>query len=383
VSPLTVTAGSVAWDVVTVAGTEIVVRTKPLPNNSPDACGSTSVGFRVTLVNTNQTADSPVNFTYHGLQPLITSVQVAGGSNVVGQCGVAGCAACGSTTFTVKGTGFQANGVPPGSAMTVSLEGPYGGSILNVPTSFVDSNTVRFTVSDLSMFTLNTVPCSPPAGGTASVSTAVDLRIRNIRSGCEDLLSAAIVIGPCPASATCTVAVPTPTPTPAPAPTVSGVAPNAGPIAGGTSVIITGTNFVNTGLAVVIGGMPVPPADVSFLDASHIEATTPAHTPANPVAVTVFCGGQSGSLPGGFLYTAAMDVTIAGTGTVTSGDAVSPFSCSTGTCQAVFGIEVPTLTFTTSGVFNGWSGATCGCSGTGDCLPTMDQNRACTATFTP
>ena len=59
-----------------------------------------------------------------------------------------------------------------------------------------------------------------------------------------------------------------------PAPTVSGVSPNSGSTAGGTSVTISGTNFVN-GATVTIGGTAA--TNVAVNSGTTITATTPAH----------------------------------------------------------------------------------------------------------
>jgi predicted outer membrane repeat protein len=72
-----------------------------------------------------------------------------------------------------------------------------------------------------------------------------------------------------------------------------------------------------------------------------------------------------------------LEVTTLGTGAVSS----SPAGITCGTdCSAFFAYgSVVTLTATTSQVFQGWSD---GCSGTGDCVLTIDGPKAVTATFT-
>jgi hypothetical protein len=83
------------------------------------------------------------------------------------------------------------------------------------------------------------------------------------------------------------------------APTVTGVAPNGGPISGGTSVTVTGTNFAS-GATVSFGGTAA--TNVAVVGATRITATTPAHA-AGPVTVVVTNpGGQSGTLAGAFTY---------------------------------------------------------------------------------
>jgi len=82
-------------------------------------------------------------------------------------------------------------------------------------------------------------------------------------------------------------------------PTVSSVAPNSGPTAGGTAVTITGTNFA-AGATVTFGGTAA--TSVVVVSATQITATTPAGS-AGAVTVTVTVSGQSGSLANGFSYT--------------------------------------------------------------------------------
>src|SRR5712692_6340485 len=81
-------------------------------------------------------------------------------------------------------------------------------------------------------------------------------------------------------------------------PTVTGVAPNNGPVAGGTAVTITGTNFA-AGATVTFGGTAA--TNVVVVSGTQITATTPAGS-AGAVTVTVTVNGQPGSLPNGFTY---------------------------------------------------------------------------------
>jgi photosystem II stability/assembly factor-like uncharacterized protein len=78
---------------------------------------------------------------------------------------------------------------------------------------------------------------------------------------------------------------------------VTGIAPAAGPGAGGTSVVISGMAFDNP--RVTIGG--VAAASVTKLDAQTILATTPAHAAAIS-DVVVSDGNVSATLAGGFAY---------------------------------------------------------------------------------
>jgi len=89
-----------------------------------------------------------------------------------------------------------------------------------------------------------------------------------------------------------------------PAPTVTGVSPNSGPLAGGTSVTITGTGFIGvTGAAgVKFGGVNAQSYTVS--SATQIIAVSPAgNTCVVDITVTA-CGGTSATSPADqFTYT--------------------------------------------------------------------------------
>lgn len=95
-----------------------------------------------------------------------------------------------------------------------------------------------------------------------------------------------------------------PTPPPPPpaqqAPTVASIAPNTGLAEGGNSLTITGTNFA-AGAAVTIGGVAAP--GVTVQSATTISAAAPPHA-AGAVDVVVTVNGLSGTLSGGYTYTA-------------------------------------------------------------------------------
>jgi fibronectin type 3 domain-containing protein len=105
-------------------------------------------------------------------------------------------------------------------------------------------------------------------------------------------------------------------------PTVSGVAPNGGPMAGGTAVTIAGSNFA-AGASVKFGGAAA--TNVAVVNAATITATTPAGS-AGAVTVTVTnTNGLSGSLAGGYTYLAPPTVTgvAPNSGPTTGGTAVT------------------------------------------------------------
>ncbi len=87
----------------------------------------------------------------------------------------------------------------------------------------------------------------------------------------------------------------------APTPTVTAVAPNSGPVSGGTAVTITGANFL-AGATVTFGGTPA--TNVTVASSTSITATTPAAAAGAVNVVVTNSGGQSGALNNGYTYTA-------------------------------------------------------------------------------
>ena len=88
---------------------------------------------------------------------------------------------------------------------------------------------------------------------------------------------------------------------PSPTPTVSGVSPNTGPTAGGTSVTITGTNF-QTGATVRVGG--VAATSVNVASGTQITAVTPAHAAGAVDVVVTNPDTQAATLTNSFTYVA-------------------------------------------------------------------------------
>lgn len=90
-------------------------------------------------------------------------------------------------------------------------------------------------------------------------------------------------------------------------PTVTGVAPNTGPQAGGTSVIIAGTNF--TGATAVRFGVTAA-ASFTVNSATQITATSPAGSGAVNVTVTTADGTSAAAAANLFTYAAALTPTV-------------------------------------------------------------------------
>ncbi|WP_158609678.1 IPT/TIG domain-containing protein [Cellulomonas triticagri] len=102
-------------------------------------------------------------------------------------------------------------------------------------------------------------------------------------------------------------------------PTITGVTPDDGPAAGGTSVTLTGTGFTGAS-QVLFDGVPGTITAVAP-GGTGITVTTPAHAPG-PVPVTVVLTGTDATLADGFTYLAD------GTGATVTG--IAPTTVPTG-----------------------------------------------------
>jgi IPT/TIG domain len=375
VAPVSVTtdlATVPTWDVTSVSGTEIVARTRALPDTAY-TCDNIPATIKVTNLGSNTSATSPVGaFTYQAVRPLITSVEINPGDNRVGEpgssctdtSGLSHAAWSSHTAVTVHGSGFQQVGGI--SVMTVAI-----GNLPDVPTTFVDSNTLTFSLPDLTQLTSPwpsgwKVACNDGSGpGYRNVPQQVGVTVRNQRSTCANSLQGAIVIYPCDTS--CRVS-----------PTITNIIPAQGTISGGTAVTISGTGFL-AGATVSFGGAVVS----SSGSGTSITCTTPPGAQAGAVDVTVTNpapNSASVTRGSGFSYTATLAVTISGTGTVASNPA--GINCSAGTCSFLFNQSPIGLTASTSGTFSGWS---VDCTGTGTSTSVVldAASKNCTATFTP
>ncbi len=98
-----------------------------------------------------------------------------------------------------------------------------------------------------------------------------------------------------------------PPPPPQQPPTVTSVSPNSGTTAGGTSVNISGTNF-SSGATITFGGGAA--TNVSVVNATTINAVTPAHAAGAVNVVVTNSNGLSGTLTSGFTYTAPVQTVL-------------------------------------------------------------------------
>lgn len=113
------------------------------------------------------------------------------------------------------------------------------------------------------------------------------------------------------------------------APSISGIAPNSGPTAGGQSVVISGSNLASAS-SVTFGGVA---ATLGANSATSITVTTPPHA-AGAADVVITTANGTATSAGGYAYTSAIrhfqGPSATGTGTIvvdfTTGDAACSFT---------------------------------------------------------
>jgi acid phosphatase len=97
------------------------------------------------------------------------------------------------------------------------------------------------------------------------------------------------------------------TTTPNTAPIISGLSPNSGPAAGGTTVTISGTGFAD-GATVSFGGTAA--SNVNVLGSTTITAVAPAHTSGAVNVVVTNPGGQNATSVNGYTYSGTPAPTV-------------------------------------------------------------------------
>lgn len=297
--------------------------------NAASAIGATGATLNGT-VNANGSSTT-VSFEYglttaYGSSIAATPGTVSGSSNTSVSASISGLT-CGGATYHFRAKGVSAGGTTNGSDQTFTTAAcPPSLSINDVSLNEGNAGTTSFSF---------TVSLSAPAGpggvtfdiatadGTATAPgdyTAKSLTGQTIPTGSSTYTFDVLANGDSTPEANETFFVNVSNVTGATVvdgqgtgsivnddflPTVTGITPNSGPVAGGTSVTITGTNFTGA-TAVTIGGAAA--TGITVVNATTITATTPAGTAgARDVAVTT--PGGTGTGTGLFTYIAAPVVT--------------------------------------------------------------------------
>jgi hypothetical protein len=167
--PVAVSLGGFAQSIVSVTGTEIVVRTSRVSIS----CASVSAPTTVTNIETNENISNGPLFTYLPIRPGIVGVTPGSGFQD------------GGTLITISGgtrslgRGFQA-------PLRVLINNVLANVVSVTPTEIV-AVTPAFTG------TFTTAPCTlpgpPPVTGTQNVPFAASVRVINLDTSCEDTLT--------------------------------------------------------------------------------------------------------------------------------------------------------------------------------------------------
>jgi hypothetical protein len=324
-----------------------------------NATTSAHAAGAVNVVVTNpdgQSATLSGGFTYVAL-PTVTGISPGNGSTA------------GGTVVTISGTNFA-------TGASVSLGGTSATGVTVVSATSITASTPAHAAGAVSVVVTNpgglsgtlpsgftyvappTVTGVSPGSGSSAGGTVVTISGTNFATGASvsfggtsatgvTVVSASSITATTPAHAAGAVSVVVTNPgglsgtlssgftysASAPAPTVTGVAPNNGPSTGATSVQVTGTNFV-FGATVSFGGTAA--TGVTVVNATTLNASTPAHAIGAVNVVVTNPDGQSGTLPNGFTYgqapiafvrvsaatpqTSTQTVTAAFSGTQTAGN---------------------------------------------------------------
>ncbi|MGA9673360.1 MAG: IPT/TIG domain-containing protein [Terracidiphilus sp.] len=242
--------------------------------------GSTAGGTAVTITGTNFAAGATVTFG----SAAATNVAVVNGTTITATT-PAGTAGAATVTVTVAGqSGSLASGFTYITPPTVTSVSPNAGTLAGgtavtiTGTNFAAGATVTFgstAATNVVVVSSTSITATTPAASAGAVTVTV-----TNSNGVSGNLASGFTF--------------------APAPTVTGVSPNSGPTAGGTSITITGTNFV-PGAVVEMVETRRQATNVVVVNSTTITAVTPTGD-AGAETVSVSVNGQSGSLAGGFTY---------------------------------------------------------------------------------
>ncbi|MGW9178792.1 IPT/TIG domain-containing protein [Agromyces sp. NPDC055658] len=290
------TVDGVAVAFTPVSDTTIVFTTPP------HAAGEVDV-----VVTTPGGESDPLTYTYVPA-PVLAALDpdagpVAGGTPVT----ITGTDLGGATEVTVDGVSVPFTQVGPTEIDFVTPAHLAGEVDVVVTTPGGESNALPFTYVAAPVLTALAPDAGPVAGGTPVTITGTDLgdaaevTVDGVSVPFTQVSDTEITFET-PAHAAGPVDVVVTTPggasgplafTYVPAPLLTGLDPDAGPVAGGTPVTITGTDLGGA-TAVTVDGVSVPFTQVS---PTEITFETPAHT-AGPVDVVVTTpGGESNALP--------------------------------------------------------------------------------------
>ncbi|MBS0590235.1 MAG: IPT/TIG domain-containing protein, partial [Proteobacteria bacterium] len=289
-------AGTVDVTVTTVAGTsatsaadQFTYVAPPTVSGVAPTVGPTSGGTTVIITGTNLSGASAVKFG--GTNAAAYTVNSATQITATSPAGAAGTVDV--TVTTVGGTSATSSAdqytYTPAPAVTAinPTSGPTAGNttVIITGSNFSGASAVKFGGTNATTYTVNSatqITATSPASAAGTVDITVTTVGGTSATGAPDQFT---YVAP---------------------PTVTGIAPTAGPLAGGTSVTITGTNL--TGASAVKFGA-TPAGSFTLVSATQIMATAPAGTGVVDVTVTTVGGTSATGAPDQFTYVPLPTVT--------------------------------------------------------------------------
>lgn len=180
--PVAVSLAGVGQQVLSVSGSEIVVRTVPVEISG---CGEVSGESRVTNIETGDTATGP-DYLYRAPRPIVTGASPSSGPQA------------GNTQVTISGLNFTSPAV---------VEFIVGGEVFSASVTSVGSNAIVVRTPGVPNSVMKTEDCD--AAGTPGkryIATAAAIRVRNPVTGCFDEFEGAFLYNPSSTACTPTAA---------------------------------------------------------------------------------------------------------------------------------------------------------------------------------
>jgi len=277
--PLAVIVGTVAAQVISVSGSEVIVQTVGV---NLTTCSDVTGPIVVTNTENGDSATGP-NFIFRVPKPLITSISNPN-----------------TLTGTALITVLNALGFP---RITI------GGTTANIVSQVTNPNgTTTFSVQIPPTIQLSSVSC--PAGGSALIPTAFTVVYTSATTGCTDTANNALIVTPNAAPvifanpATFQPFQATITPNVAPAPPFPGTAVAPSPTqtvaivntgSGPTPLTITAFNTSGAGCARFNIGAPPPPIDLNQCESVPIGVTYNGQTTPTTETCTLTVVSNAGN----------------------------------------------------------------------------------------
>ena len=187
--PVAVEFGGVGQQEISVTGTEIVARSVPVEIVN---CNQPSGPFRVVNIETNESADSSIIFTYRPIEPVIGGINPSSTTIDIDTRAITG-----PTTAVMSGFGFDRNDFLPrvtfGSgtdAATASIVDVLTLDTANFDPAFEIISSMEISIPPF-FGAFNTETCQTSAGETGErlLPTRVDVTIVNLPTDCDDTLT--------------------------------------------------------------------------------------------------------------------------------------------------------------------------------------------------